>query len=598
MGTCTYVLSGVNASETWSKNLLPYEVRTKHRRAWAPRNQKVAMTEHVWFDIHSQSDFNITKTPRHTVYLWIADPPQGSGRPSEIKARIYDNINETSFESNEVINEDFTLTNYISWAIVKTSYGVEVKYTAKSWRVEVKVSACYKEMTYGLCANFDGNNANEFIDAENTPYTQAVEWAHTWSTGEDPDCEMGDKTFERCTDTHILDHCQMINSTDDIFAACHKYVDPKPYYDECVFDYCIDDSMRCPMIEQYATECMSELKKVDLLVETNPICDWTSELNPSCTPTCGPNMVYKGCANPCRDVRTCGTRNSNRDALCANDKTIVSMCVCKEGFVMEDGRCILQDQCGCVASNGASYPNGYDKTDCDKRCRCSNNVFSCTPHAVDFVPTDCYTCKRNGKTYQHAATTTNCVESCTCNRGTFDCTPHPEGYVHPGCEPKTCLDEPLGYCRAAGDPHYRTFDRSTYDFMGTCRYLLVGIRDLVNYEYPPFEVQVQHRQAWAPQKRVSMTEHVWFNIYGMNQTDFKNETAKYSIYMYIETPSRHPTKVASKVSFEGEEYAVGEMRVPEFTMINYGSYVTVETWFGAKLKDYISCITVISSKIE
>ena len=585
MGTCQYVLSGVRTSQTWAKGLLPYEVRTKHRRAWAPKNKKVAMTEHVWFDIHSQSDFNLTSTPRYTVYMKIGDPPTepNYGRPSRIEVEIFDNVNDTSFQSNEVINDDFTLTNYLSWAIVKTSYGVEVKYTASSWRVEVKVSACYKSMTYGLCSNFDDNKSNEYIDVNSTAYTSPVVWAHTWRTDADDQCEQGDLTFDRCTEPSILNHCAQIQSLTGMFAQCHQYVPPQAYYDECVFDYCIDGSMRCPMIEQYASECMTELKKVNLLNETNPICDWTSSQSPSCTPPCGQNMVYKGCANPCRDVRTCGTRQSNRDLLCANDNTIVSMCVCRDGFVMEDGKCIPETQCGCIASNGASYPNGYDRTDCDKRCTCSSNVFTCTAHAPDYVHPGCGSCNHNGRKYDHGYQNIDCVETCTCSRGVYNCVKHQEGYIHPGCEPKTCMDEKLAYCRASGDPHYTTFDGARYDFMGTCRYLLVGIRDLTTYEYPSFEVQVQHRRAWFP-GQMAMTEHVWFNIFGMNQTDYKNETAKYSIYMYIETPSRKPTKVASKVTIEGEEFAVGEMRVPEFTMVNYGSHVTVETWFGAKLR--------------
>ena len=383
------------------------------------------MTEHVWFDIHSQSDFNLTSRPRYTVYMKIGDPPEEPkyGRPSRIEVEIFDNVNDTSFQSNEVINDDFTLTNYLSWAIVKTSYGVEVKYTASSWRVEVKVSACYKSMTYGLCSNFDDNKSNEYIDVNSTAYTSPVVWAHTWRTDADDQCEQGDLTFDRCTEPSILNHCAQIQSQTGMFAQCHQYVPPQAYYDECVFDYCIDDSMRCPMIEQYASECMTELKKVNLLNETNPICDWTSSQSPSCTPPCGQNMVYKGCANPCRDVRTCGTRQSNRDLLCANDNTIVSMCVCKDGFVMEDGKCIPETQCGCIASNGASYPQDFEKIDCDNKCSCKKGVFTCEAHPIDYVHKGCGNCTHNGVNYSHGFTESDCIQTCSCQKGNFSCRP-------------------------------------------------------------------------------------------------------------------------------------------------------------------------------
>ena len=383
------------------------------------------MTEHVWFDIHSQSDFNLTSTPRYTVYMKIGDPPKepNYGRPSRIEVEIFDNVNDTSFQSNEVINDDFTLTNYLSWAIVKTSYGVEVKYTASSWRVEVKVSACYKSMTYGLCSNFDDNKSNEYIDVNSTAYTSPVVWAHTWRTDADDQCEQGDLTFDRCTEPSILNHCAQIQSLTGMFAQCHQYVPPQAYYDECVFDYCIDGSMRCPMIEQYASECMTELKKVNLLNETNPICDWTSSQSPSCTPPCGQNMVYKGCANPCRDVRTCGTRQSNRDLLCANDNTIVSMCVCRDGFVMEDGKCIPETQCGCIASNGASFPKDYEKIDCDQKCSCKFGVFACEAHPSDYVHPGCGNCTHKGLSYKHGYTESDCVQTCSCQKGNFSCRP-------------------------------------------------------------------------------------------------------------------------------------------------------------------------------
>merc|ERR1711893_72308 len=118
---------------------------------------------------------------------------------------------------------------------------------------------------------------------------------------------------------------------------------------------------------------------------------------------------------------------------------------------MEDGKCIPETQCGCIASNGASYPNGYDRTDCDKRCTCSSNVFTCTAHAPDYVHPGCGSCTHNGRTYDHGYQNIDCVETCTCSRGVYNCVKHQEGYIHPGCEPKTCMDEKLAYCRASGD---------------------------------------------------------------------------------------------------------------------------------------------------
>ena len=75
MGTCQYLLTGVrqNAGTTstpW------FSVEVQHRQAW---NSEVSMTEHVWLQFGS-----------YTIYMFIADPPQGHGMPSKIGSSITD----------------------------------------------------------------------------------------------------------------------------------------------------------------------------------------------------------------------------------------------------------------------------------------------------------------------------------------------------------------------------------------------------------------------------------------------------------------------------------------------------------------------------
>ncbi len=51
----------------------------------------------------------------------------------------------------------------------------------------------------------------------------------------------------------------------------------------------------------------------------------------------------------------------------------------------------------------------------------------------------------------------------------------------------TCVKKPIGICWAMGDPHYSTFDRRYFDFMGTCTYVVTR-NCQQNDSLPAFEV--------------------------------------------------------------------------------------------------------------
>ena len=105
--------------------------------------------------------------------------------------------------------------------------------------------------------------------------------------------------------------------------------------------------------------------------------------------------------------------------------------------------------------------------------------------------------------------------------GTF----YPEEVTENGCD----YSATKGRCHASGDPHYITFDRKTFDFMGTCRYLLSGTgNQTISRGIPEYSVEVQHRRAWN--SRVSMTEHVWFSFFSRDGDEH------YEIYMRVGDP--------------------------------------------------------------
>ncbi|XP_069595425.1 mucin-5B-like [Ranitomeya imitator] len=112
------------------------------------------------------------------------------------------------------------------------------------------------------------------------------------------------------------DVCDIILS--EVFADCHKIIDPNHYYEACAFDACRmrnnSEEIVCSSLEAYASLCIA-----------NGICvDWRSKTNGHCPYDCPAGKVY----NPCgpMHVQTCENKEVQNSK---NDKT--EGCYCPDG---------------------------------------------------------------------------------------------------------------------------------------------------------------------------------------------------------------------------------------------------------------------------
>lgn len=426
------MLTGVQENQSTTERP-SFSVEVQHRRAW---NSEVAMTEHVWLNFHGRGA-NV-RNVEYSIYMSIADPPQGQGMPSRINTQVIEQYGNSSrpITVNEMRNAEFIMINYGNRVTVSTWFGVELEYVAYNWALDVYIPDCYNDVMEGLCGNYNGNPADDYNDRNGTKQSNVVTWAQTWKTeGGDENCEAGPESFPECTDPEVIKDCSLLLDDTGIFEPClNTNLPAETFYDNCMFDYCLDRSMKCGIIGQYAQSCFRELAGV--MTNDLDICNWATITG--CAPTCGPNSIYTGCASSCRDTKTCSNKNDTFDHCPENDR-FVSMCICNDGFVLENGECIREEDCGCITSNGASVSNGFKYNGCKEHCVCSDSVYVCTPHTEGTCVSGCgcdepKSCilpndslVSNGHQYE------DCHEQCECFDGNYECTKHADGTCLPGC---------------------------------------------------------------------------------------------------------------------------------------------------------------------
>lgn len=149
--------------------------------------------------------------------------------------------------------------------VIATNFGLLVTYDLV-YHVTVTVPGNYREKVCGLCGNFNGDKKDDFKipngQITNNVNTFGTSWKVTIPNvvcengcegNNCPQCDAAQKAVF-LTPTY----CGILTAPKGPFAACHKKLDPKPYFDDCVFDLCAskgEGKVLCDSVAAYAFNC-------------------------------------------------------------------------------------------------------------------------------------------------------------------------------------------------------------------------------------------------------------------------------------------------------------------------------------------------------
>ncbi|XP_041059043.1 mucin-2-like [Carcharodon carcharias] len=318
-----------------------------------------------------------------------------------------------SHGQTQCADDSYSLHTVGLYLILTFSNGITVIWDKRT-RVSITLDPRWKNKICGLCGNFNGDVVDDLTTKGNSVVANVLEFGNSWKST--MSCSNAvNQTFPCDRNPYCLAwaqrKCSIIKDT--VFQACHKKVDPTPFYEACVQEACACDLEGkhlgfCTAVAVYAEAC----NKAGVCIRWRtpdlcPVyCDYYN--NPD---EC--SWHYQPCGT--LTTRTCSDHYVGKK-FSAILEGCYAKCPVSAPYLDENiMKCVKLPDCTCYYNGQILQPGEVTRNDCEE-CKCRNGNLTCIKETTTTRPTTGST--PEGVTTTITLTTTKFTPVTTTPKGT------------------------------------------------------------------------------------------------------------------------------------------------------------------------------------